>query len=411
MRAGLFLDALAADHDVFLLVVPVAAPADRISSSRFVARRTRRVVIWPLGERADSLFRLILRLRDPATREAALAAYPRPTLSRFATPQTVRDTVTLFADVSFDIVHVMRLYLAPFAAPYVDAAARTGHPACVLDLDDDEPRTRRRLAAQHAARGDAAAAAAETAEAGKYERLEGATLCRFRRALVCSEIDAAAVKGRVPGARVAVVPNAVGLPRDTRSRQVANVFTLLLVGSMGYGPNAAAADELCREILPRVRAGADREVRVTIVGSHPLPAVARLAEIAGVTVTGAVPEVTPYYDRADVAVIPVRAGGGTRIKLLEAFAHRVPVVATPMAAEGLDVTPGRHLLAGDGPDALAAACLRLLREPALGPQLAADAHALVARCYAVPVVGPAIRTLYRELREAPGVVDEEAAHP
>ena len=412
MRAGLFLDGLAADHDVFLLVVPAAAPPDAVFSSQFVARRTRRVAILPLEGRADSLFGLILRLKDPVAREAALAAYPRPALSRFATPQTVRDAAALFADTSFDVVHAMRLYLAPFAAPYLEAAARTGRPACVLDLDDDESTTRRRLAAVHAACGDPAAAAAQTVEADKYERLEEATLLRFHRALVCSEIDAAAVIGRVPGARVSVIPNAVRVPADTGPRRrLADVFTLLLVGSMGYGPNAAAAEELCRDVLPRVRAAADREVRVTVVGSHPTPAVARLAEIPGVTVTGAVPEVTPYYGRADVAVIPVRAGGGTRIKLLEAFAHRVPAVATPMGAEGLDVLPGRHLLVGDGPDALAAACLRLLREPALGRQLADDAYTLVRRRYALPVVSRAIRNLFGDLREAPAVVDGEAAHP
>jgi glycosyltransferase involved in cell wall biosynthesis len=121
--------------------------------------------------------------------------------------------------------------------------------------------------------------------------------------------------------------------------------------------------------------------------------------------------VAPYYDRADVVVVPLRAGGGTRIKVLEAFAHRVPVVATPMGAEGLEVSPGRHLLVGDGPDALAAACLRLLRDPALGRQLAADAHALVKRRYALPVVARAIRNLYRELRDVPAVVDAAGAPP
>jgi glycosyltransferase involved in cell wall biosynthesis len=411
MRAGLFLDGLAVDHDVFLLVIPVAAPAEAVRSSQFVARRARRVVFLPLEGRADSLFGLIGRLTDPAARAAALAAYPRPALCRFATPQTVRDAAALFADVSFDVVHVMRLYLSPFAAPHLEAAAPTGPPACTLDLDDDESRTRRRLAALHAAHGDSAATAAEAAEADKYERLERTALPRYQRVLVCSEMDAAVVRGRIPGARVAVVPNAVRMPAGTGPRPTDGVFRLLLVGSMGYDPNTDAAAELCREILPRVRAAARRAVRVTIVGSHPTPAVGGLAEIPGVTVTGAVPDVAPYYDRADVVVVPLRAGGGTRIKVLEAFAHRVPVVATPMGAEGLEVSPGRHLLVGEGPDALAAACLRLLRDPALGRQLAADAHALVKRRYALPVVARAIRNLYRELRDVPAVVDAAGAPP
>jgi polysaccharide biosynthesis protein PslH len=411
MRAGVFLEGLAADHDIHLLVIPVAAPPEAPVDSDFVAQHTRRAVVLPLDGRADSLYGLIRRLTDPAAREAALVAYPRPALCRFATPQAVRDAAALFADARFDVVHTMRLYLAPFAAPYLEASAPSGRPACVLDLDDDEPRTRRRLAARHAARGDLEAAAGEAAEADKYERMEGAVVSRFDRALVCSEVDAAAVTGRVPGARIAVVPNAVRLPHDAPPRSAGAVFTLLFVGSMGYGPNADAAVELCREILPRVRAAAAREVAVMIVGSRPPPSVARLAEIPDVRVTGDVPDVTPYYARADVAVVPIRAGGGTRIKLLEAFARRVPVAATPTGVEGVDVVPGRHLLVADGPDALAAACLRLLREPALGQRLAAAAHTLVENRYALPVVTRVIRSLYRQSPRRPAVVDGPVAHP
>jgi glycosyltransferase involved in cell wall biosynthesis len=404
MRAGLFLEALAAEHDVSLLVVPVAAPADAPTTSDFVGRRTRRVVVLRLEGRADSLFGLIGRLREPAARAAALAAYPRPALCRFATPQAVRDAAAAFADTPFDVVHVMRLYLAPFAAPYLDAAAGARRPTCVIDLDDDEPTTRRRLATLHAVRGDPAAAVLQRAEADKYERLEADELPRFRRAFVCSATDAAALIGRVPGVPVTAVPNAVSVPRDTPCRRVVDVFTLLFVGSMGYGPNIDAAEVLCHEVLPRVRAAADRRVHVTVVGSHPSPAVTRLARIPGVTVTGPVPDVAPYYAAAHAAVVAVRAGGGTRIKLLEAFAHRVPVITTTAGAEGLDALPGRHFLLGDGPDALAAGCLRLLREPGLARRLADEASALVRRRYALPVVAGEIEALYRGLREAPVVV-------
>jgi len=410
MRAGLFLDALAADHEVDLLIVPAAAPPGPAVASRFVAGRTRRAVTLPVEGRADTHFGLILRLTDPVAREAALAAYPRPTLCRFATPQAVRDAAALFAGTAFDVVHVMRLYLAPFAAPYLDTAAGAGRPACVLDLDDDEPRARRRLGALHAARGEASAAAAQVGEARKYERLEQDTLPRFHRVFAASEQDASSVRGRVPGARVAVVPNAVRVPRAAAPRRRrARAFTLLFVGSMGYDPNVDAAEGLCREVLPRVRAAANRDVEVVIVGSRPPAAVTRLAEIPGVTVTGAVPAMAPYYARADLAVVPIRAGGGTRIKILEAFAHRVPVVATPMGAEGLDVSPGRHLLLGDGPEALAAACLRLLGDAALGRRLATEAGALVRRRYALPVVTRTIRTLYRDLRTPAARVDGAAA--
>jgi len=87
--------------------------------------------------------------------------------------------------------------------------------------------------------------------------------------------------------------------------------------------------------------------------------------------------VAPYYHDADVVVVPVRAGGGTRIKLLEAFSHGRPVVSTTIGAEGIDAQPDADLLVADGPDAFAARCAELMRQPALRRRLAARALELV----------------------------------
>jgi glycosyltransferase involved in cell wall biosynthesis len=95
-----------------------------------------------------------------------------------------------------------------------------------------------------------------------------------------------------------------------------------------------------------------------------------------------------------VALNPVRAGGGTRIKAIEAFAHRRPLVSTSVGAEGLDVEHGQHLLIADAPDDFAAACLRLMREPGLAAALAERAHALCRERYALARVAERIRDLY-----------------
>ena len=179
---------------------------------------------------------------------------------------------------------------------------------------------------------------------------------------------------------------------------------LVFVGSMGYAPNAEAVDWLCGAVLPELPG-----VSLAIVGSDPPPAVEALAGLAGVTVVGAVAEVAPWYERARVAVVPVRRGGGTRIKLLEALAHDRPVVSTTVGAEGLDLVAGRDgLLVADDPQAFADHCRHLLADPAFARGLAAAGRDRVARTATVDVVAARIDELFRELtagRDAPPVPD------
>ena len=107
-----------------------------------------------------------------------------------------------------------------------------------------------------------------------------------------------------------------------------------------------------------------------------MPGVQRQHRPPAVTVVGTVPAMEPELARADVAVVPIRYGSGTRLKILESFAHRVPVVSTTIGAEGLEVVDGVHLLLADDPDAFAAACQRLLTEPDLRKRLVDAAEEL-----------------------------------
>jgi glycosyltransferase involved in cell wall biosynthesis len=188
----------------------------------------------------------------------------------------------------------------------------------------------------------------------------------------------------------------VRLPDMTRGPRPVP-WRLLFVGSLGYPPNTDAALALCRLILPRLQARAGRGVEVQITGSRPPPDVVRLGEIPGVSVAADVPSIGPYYAGCRVAVAPIRAGGGTRIKVLEAFAHRRPLVATQAAVEGLDVQNGVHLLVAEEPERFAAACFDLLGDDELAARLCESARVLVQSRYAVPVVTGRIAELCREL--------------
>jgi len=220
-------------------------------------------------------------------------------------------------------------------------------------------------------------------EASRYEALAAAMLPRFDRVYVASAADRAPVAAQYPGTDVAVLENVIRLPgpRAASPPPSASVsaadepFTFLFVGSFGYYPNDDAARYFCGKVLPLLRAAAPRPFRVRLVGADPTAAVRLLAAMPDVTVTGPVADVTPWYESASAVIVPVRAGGGTRIKVLEAFAHERPVVATTAGAEGLEVTAGRHLLIADSAGDFAACCGRLMRDPVLGRKLASQGTA------------------------------------
>jgi glycosyltransferase involved in cell wall biosynthesis len=399
MRAGATLEALAADHEVHLLVIPVAGSELRSATEpgEAVRRWCARILVHQIERHIDPHFGLIAGVRDPQEQLSALLAYPRPSLGRFATSASVREAAELAAGPCYQTVHVLRLYLAPFAEPYLAArepaagaaglgagAAGLGARAagrravCRLDLDDYEPATRRRIAGLLRQNGDERAALVQEWEASRYEALAAAMLPRFDRVYVASAADRAPVAAQYPGADVAVLENVIRLPEPRTATPAPSAsisaagqpFTFLFVGSFGYYPNDDAARYFCGKVLPLLRAGAPGPFRVRLVGANPSAAVRLLAAMPDVTVTGPVADVTPWYQSANAVIVPVRAGGGTRIKVLEAFAHQRPVVATSAGAEGVEVTAGRHLLIADSPGDFAACCGRLMRDPALGRKLA-----------------------------------------
>jgi polysaccharide biosynthesis protein PslH len=333
--------------------------------------------VHPADRHVDPLFRLIAGVRDPQERLMKLLAYPRPSLGRFATSASVREAASLMelgSGPGYRAVHVLRLYLAPFAEPYL-ASRAPDRPVCHLDLDDHEVATRRRIADLLWENGDEPAARVQEWEADRYEALSAALLPRFDRAYLAAQADRDLVAASYPGLEVRVLPNVIRPPRPPAPPPDGEPFTFVFVANFDYYPNSDAARYFCAQVLPLLRAGAPGPFRVRFVGASPPPTVRALAREPEVTVTGPVADVTPWYESAHAVIVPVRAGGGTRIKILEAFAHRRPVVSTPAGAAGLDVTPGQQLLMARSPVDFAAACARLMRDPALGRALAGQGAA------------------------------------
>jgi sugar transferase (PEP-CTERM/EpsH1 system associated) len=216
-------------------------------------------------------------------------------------------------------------------------------------------------------------------------RFERRSVARFDRVLAVSDADRDTFARLFPGAihrRVHVIPTGVdasfftpsGLPSRPDDRSI--VFT----GSMDWLPNEDAMLFFCREVLPLVRA-AEPGATLSIVGRAPTPAVQRLAAEHGVHVTGRVDDVRPYLEDATVFAVPLRIGGGTRLKIFEAMAMGKAVVSTTVGAEGLDVEPGVHVMLADDPQSFADAVVALFRDVERRRQLEQAGRALVIERY------------------------------
>ena len=155
---------------------------------------------------------------------------------------------------------------------------------------------------------------------------------------------------------------------------------LVFTGSMDWLPNEDGMLYFVREILPRIRQ-AEPEATLSIIGRSPTPAVKRLAETAGIEVTGRVDDVRPHIAAGSVYIVPLRIGGGTRLKIFEAMAMGKAVVSTTVGAEGLPVTPGRDILIADEPVRFAQTVVHLMRDAELRRRIETSARRLVVDRY------------------------------
>ena len=217
-------------------------------------------------------------------------------------------------------------------------------------------------------------------EARKMSAYEHRALRRFQHVIAVSEQDRDAMLtlSSSAGCPITVVPTGV----DTEQYQVVpsasgNPPLIVFTGSMDWEPNIDAMEYFCQEIWPLVLAEYP-DARFQIVGRSPHPRVQRLAS-AAVEVTGTVPSVIDHLRAATVVIVPLRVGGGTRLKIFEAMAMAKAMVSTSIGAEGLDVTHGRDLLLADDAQSFAAGILQFLRDPELRRRCEQNAAALAAR--------------------------------
>lgn len=227
-----------------------------------------------------------------------------------------------------------------------------------------------------------AAAAVEWRRVRDYE----AEVCRQSRLVfVVSDVDGAEL-ARLAGTavRFCAVPIAVDA-RVPAVETLTGAPALMFLGGLHWPPNADALLTFVRESWPRVRA-AYPAATLTSIGRDDSAVAAECRAAPGVRLTGWVPEIDSFVAQSRVLVVPMRAGSGMRVKILEAMARGVPVVSTTVGCEGIDVEPGRHLLVADDPAAFADAVIRVLQDDTLAETLRHEARRLVLERYDVPAV-------------------------
>ncbi len=232
----------------------------------------------------------------------------------------------------------------------------------------------------------------------KTRRYEAAVLRRHHLAIMVSEEDRRASISVLPdyAGRIEVVPNGVDCQHNQPGLATAEPNTLIFSGALTYGANLDAMRYFLADIYPLIKQQIPT-IKLKITGSTQDVDLGSLALDASVELTGYVDDIRPTVTRSSVCVVPLRLGGGTRLKILEAMALGVPVVATSKGAEGLDVIDHEHLLLADSPTGFAAGVTGLLWTPALRMRLAANARRLVERRYDWMQIGTTFTEIIEDL--------------
>jgi glycosyltransferase involved in cell wall biosynthesis len=237
-------------------------------------------------------------------------------------------------------------------------------------------------------------------EAAKMTRYERATVRRFKHVIAVSEHDQALMAEMTHSSSISVVPTGVDLGEYATVGHVGNYsddgMQVLFLGSMDWEANIDGVDYFCRDIWPAVRSAVPK-ARFCVVGRNPHTRVTRWASDS-VEITGRVESVLPYLQQAAVFVVPLRIGGGTRLKIYEAMAAGKAVVSTTVGAEGLDVHHGHDILLADNEADFANSVIQMLRDVALRRQFGAAAAQLAAQ-YDWPIIARRFEELLAQVAD------------
>ena len=329
----------------------------------------------------------------------ALGRTPLPVLN-YTTASMKRTLERVLSEQAFDIVQVESIHLVDYLTIIRGATPR---PLMTCDWHNIESELMRRY-------GEREPNMLKRAYAGKTARsmsvYEQRALHELDAHIAVSQRDAERLRDLNAAARVFVIENGVDTayysdaPKTSMPVSSANSNRkpnkIVFVGSMDYHANIDGAVSFARDVWPELHTG-HPELIFTIVGRDPAPEVRAQATNPGIEVTGTIDDVRPFYREALAAVVPLKVGGGSRLKILEAMAAGVPVVSTTVGAEGLDVHDGLDILIANTNEELAEKIISLIESKDLRQKLSTAGLTLVSEHYDWSRLGANLFEIYQEL--------------
>jgi polysaccharide biosynthesis protein PslH len=292
------------------------------------------------------------------------------------------------ANRQYSLAHFDCVSLAPFRRLFPQVAATLGHHNIEshmrLRRAENEPNFLKRLYWLQ--------------EGKRLQTYEAQVAPSFAAHITCSDLDSERLREIAPQANVVSVPNGVDVEYFQPARAtVAQQQSLVFVGNMNWYPNISAVRFLLSQVWPSLKRAVPN-LRLDIVGSAPPQSIRNLAAAAkDVTVHGFVDDVRPFMSAAALYVCPISDGGGTKLKLLNAFAMEKCVIAHPIACEGIDVVPGRHVEFAESAGAFIESIRRLLQQPQARGEMGRAARQLVVERYSFAEIGRRLSDLFESL--------------
>jgi len=374
---------LSGDYD-FTVIAPIFG---RPEPGLAYADRYCRFLPVLLPGRIPQRSRLYWRLNT--WRQALLIREPHA-VTALSSPLFRNAVDNLVCSETFDVVQVQQLHMVQYLPAGFDGPT-------VLDVDNLWSKLRQRMMEIAPERGFTRRVLANIDGRKKF-KYEKSAVRKFDACLAVCQEDEVVIRTLAPQVMTAVVANGV----DTSyyvSQQVAGQAerSILFTGTMNWRPNIDAVKFFVNDVFPIIQRN-DPSTVFRIVGRNPTQDVRELAQSPKIDVTGFVEDVRPYMAESTVYIVPLRAGAGTRLKILEVLAMGKAVVSTSLGAEGLEVTDGENVLIADEPGEFAAKVIGLLRNQGLREKLGRNGRRLVESRYDWSVIAPTLGQVYETLQ-------------
>jgi glycosyltransferase involved in cell wall biosynthesis len=349
----------------------------------------------PLPELCEWLETFPAPQRTTGLRLRQMLTTRRPDMSlRLWSPELNARLAAKLREQPFDVVEIEGIEMAPYLPTLESVQPR---PLIIYDAHNAEWILQKRACLadlKNPARWPAAAYS--WVQWHRLRRYEAELLRRVDHTIAMSHPDKVALRDVAPDVPITVVPNGVDLTFYAQSNQ-AIPYDLLFTGKMDFRPNIDAVLWFGLQVLPLIQAQRPGTT-FAVVGQRPHPRLEVLRNLPGVTITGFVDDVRPFLAGATIYVAPLRVGGGTRLKLLEAMVMGLPIVSTTVGAEGFPVINGQELVLADEPEIFANEVLDLLANPNRRARLGAAGRAFAQASYGWDVLILQLEKIYHDRR-------------